>query len=175
MLLAHMREHGMSERLEVPEIPAIPAHAITMLCERIEASREHYVPALVGSSLGGYYATWLAERYGCAAVLVNPAVRPYDLLEEHLGEYTNYYTSESWVLDESHIEQLRELEVTRVTKPHRYLLMLQTGDEILDYRLAQQKYLECPSIIEQGGDHGFSGFEEHIETVLTFCGIESII
>ena len=90
---------------------------------------------LIGSSLGGYYATWLAEQYDCRAVLINPAVRPYDFFEEYLGFNTNYYTAEQYELTMDHIEQLREIEVEQISNPDRYLMMLQTGDEVLDYNL----------------------------------------
>lgn len=129
---------------------------------------------LIGSSLGGYYATWLAEKYDCRAVLVNPAVAPYELLENYLGNNVNFYTGENFELTMEHIEQLRRLDVQKITKPDRYLLMLQTGDEILDYKLAIEKYPAVPSIVEEGGGHEFMGFDRHLETVLAFCGINCL-
>ena len=126
---------------------------------------------MAGSSLGGFYATALAEHYGCRAVLINPAVRPHLLLQKYIGENVNYYTDEHWQFDASHVEQLRQLDVAHISQPQRYLLMLQTGDETLDYRDAEAKYAGCPAIMEQGGDHSFAGFERHIPRMLEFCGI----
>jgi len=157
--------------LEIPEIPPVPTDAIEMLIRRVETAQENHVVALAGSSLGGFYATWLAERYGVKAVLINPAVKPHNLLRKYLGENVNYYTSEHWMLDETHIEQLQDLDIEHISKPDRYLLMLQTGDEALDYRLALEKYSGCPSIIEEGGNHSFVGFENHIDRILDFCDI----
>jgi predicted esterase YcpF (UPF0227 family) len=127
--------------------------------------------AFAGSSLGGFYATWLAERFGGKAVLINPAVRPHELLEKYIGENINYYTSEHWILNESHIQQFRELDVDCITDPERYLVMLQTGDETLDYRHAVEKYEDCNIELEQGGDHSFIDFENHIDRLLKFCEI----
>jgi predicted esterase YcpF (UPF0227 family) len=171
-LAAFMRERGLASCLKIPAIEPFPDSAISQLSALIEAMQlQHDQVAVAGSSLGGFYATWLAERFACRAVLINPAVRPDLLLEKYLGENINYYTSARWRLDASHIEQLRLLDVEHITEPQRYLLMLQTGDETLDYRQAQAKYAACPAIIEQGGDHAFSGFERHIPRMLEFCGI----
>lgn len=172
VLWAYMHKQGLDSSLDIPAIPPVPFDAIDTLMKRVEMAQKKYTVAFAGSSLGGFYATWLAERYGARAVLINPAVRPHLLLEKYLGENINYYTSEQWVLDESHIEQFRRLEVDTISRPERYLLLVQTGDETLDYRDAVKKYAECRSIIEQGGDHSFMNFEDHIEQILDFCGIQ---
>ena len=169
-----------SDCLTIPALSGVPEQAMAQLTQLIEPAlaqchkKSPQPICLIGSSLGGYYATWLAERYDCRAVLVNPAVRPYDLLEKFLGKNDNYYTGESYELMAEHIEQLRQLDVTRISKPDRYLLMLQTGDDILDYKLALDKYQGVPSIVEDGGGHEFMGFDRHLETVLAFCGINTL-
>ena len=161
----------MLDQLIIPEIPPVPAEAMAMLVAVFEENQKKGDVAVAGSSLGGFYSTCLAERFGCKAVLINPAVRPHLLLKKYLGENTNYNTAETWVLNESHIEQLREMDVEAITRPERYLLMLQKGDETLDYRQALEKYKDCPLVLEEGGDHSFLGFENHIEQILKFCGI----
>jgi predicted esterase YcpF (UPF0227 family) len=171
VLLEFMRNAGLGDYIDIPEIPPVPAQAIELLQQRAEAIIKDYGLSLAGSSLGGFYATWLAEQYNCPAVLINPAVKPHEILRKYLGENTNYYTAESWVLDEVHINQFHELYIEKISHPHRYLLMLQTGDETLDYREAIEKYAACPSIIEQGGSHEFSGFERHLDKVLEFCNV----
>ena len=170
-LHAYMDEKGMLDRLISPAIPPVPEDAMALLVDLYESNQQHGDIALAGSSLGGFYATCLAERFGCKAVLINPAIRPHLLLEKYLGENINYYTSEHWMLDESHIKQLREMDVKAITHAERYLLMLQKGDEALDYRQALEKYSDCPTILEEGGDHSFAGFENHIPQILNFCGI----
>jgi predicted esterase YcpF (UPF0227 family) len=170
-LRAYMEQWGMLDQLIIPEIPPAPADAMAMLVALFEENRKSADVAVAGSSLGGFYATYLAERFSCKAALINPAVRPQILLKKYLGENANYYTDEHWVLDESHIEQFRQLDTNIITRPERYLLLLQKGDETLDYQQALEKYQGCPLVLEEGGDHSFTGFENHIEQILEFCGI----
>lgn len=166
-----MQAKGLDQQLEIPEIPPVPAEAIKMLMDRVKDSQKTHKVVFAGSSLGGFYATWLAERFNGKAVLINPAVRPHVLLEKYLGENVNYYTSEHWVLDEIHIQQFRDLDIEHITQPERYLVMLQTGDETLNYQQAVEKYADCNLVIEEGGDHAFVDFEKHIERLLKFCEI----
>ena len=171
---------NIGHRLLIPQISSEPATAISQLSSLVEQHasasrlRDDCNVCLIGSSLGGYYATWLAEQYDCRAVLINPAVRPYELLEAYLGVNTNMYTGEKYELTPEHIDALRSLEITNITKPDSYLLMLQTGDEVLDYKLAIEKYAAVPTIVEEGGSHAFMGFDRHLETVLAFCGINCL-
>ena len=171
LLLEHMQDAGLGDYIEIPEIPPQPADAIALLQQRAETMQQYGEISFAGSSLGGFYATWLAEKYASPAVLINPAVRPHELLVKYLGTNRNYYTAESWTLDESHIEQFRKLYIEEVTDPQRYLLLLQTGDETLDYTEAVEKYAGCHSIIEQGGSHEFDGFERYLDKVLSFCHV----
>lgn len=168
-LHAYMKSLDLDDRIDIPAIPPVPAAAIALLQQHADEILKQYDLSLVGSSLGGFYATWLAEQYDCPAVLINPAVKPHELLRQYLGENTNYYTSEHWVLDETHIEQFRRLYVDRISRPERYLLMLQTGDQTLDYREAVAKYDGCESIVEQDGSHEFAGFERYLDKILSFC------
>ena len=163
----YMDRLGLNERIVIPAIPPVPDEAIELLQHCADEISNNDELALAGSSLGGFYATWLAEKYSCPAVLINPAVKPHVLLKKYLGENRNYYTDQSWVLDESHIEQFRRLCVDTISRPQRYLLMLET----LDYREALAKYQACPSIIEQGGSHEFSDFEKHLDKILSFCHV----
>ena len=167
----YMNLSGLGDRIDIPEIPPVPAAAIELLQHHAETIIKDSGLSLAGSSLGGFYATWLAEKYNCPAVLINPAVKPHQILSKYLGENTNYYTAESWVLDETHLNQFRELTIDRLSHPHRYLLMLQTGDDTLDYREAVERYADCPAIIEQGGSHEFRGFERHLDKILEFCNV----
>ena len=171
VLLRYMERSGLGDYIEIPDIPPQPANAIALLKQRTEAIRQHGGVSFVGSSLGGFYATWLAEQYNGPAVLINPAVKPHQLLRQYIGDNTNYYTAESWVLGEEDIEVFRELYIEKISNPQRYLLLLQTGDETLDYREAVEKYADCPSVIEQGGSHAFDGFERFLERIVSFCKV----
>jgi predicted esterase YcpF (UPF0227 family) len=151
----------------VPALPHYPAQAMALL--RALAA-QHPDAALIGSSLGGYYATALAEEFALRTVLVNPAVRPYDLLHGYLGPQKNLYTGESYELSVEHIAQLRALETVAVTPGH-YFLITRTGDETLDYRLGVEKYRGARQWVIPGGDHGFGDFGEYVDAALEFCGI----
>ncbi len=158
---------GRAHEFVAPALPHSPAAAAELLAD---LARSYPQAALVGSSLGGYYATWLAEKFEFRAVLVNPAVRPYEMLAGYVGTQKNLHTAEDYEFTARHVDELRALEVDPIT-PRRYLLLVETGDEVLDYRLAVDKYRGARQRVIDGGDHGCSDFAEYIETVLGFCGI----
>jgi len=167
--LRHAMAHlGLAERLRVPALHHHPRQALAQLETLIaELGR----PLLVGSSLGGYYATFLAERHGLPALLINPAVRPHLRFDGYLGPQKNYYSDETWELTTDHVAALAELEVPAPRDPDRYQIWLQTGDETLDYRDAQAYYRGCALRIQAGGDHGFQGFAERLPMLFAFADI----
>ncbi|WP_411386332.1 YqiA/YcfP family alpha/beta fold hydrolase [Pseudomonas sp. MPB03] len=167
-LVEVMARLGLSDQLQVPALHHHPRQAIGQLEQAItELGR----PLLVGSSLGGYYATHLAERHGLKALLVNPAVSPHRMFDGYLGTQKNLYTDETWELTHDHVTALAELEVPAPRDPQRYQVWLQTGDETLDYRHAQQYYRACALRIQAGGDHSFQGFAQQLPALLSFACI----
>jgi hypothetical protein len=162
----HMAAIGRLTDYYCPALPNSPREAIA----HVEAglARHKGLVTLIGSSLGGFYATHLAEKHGWKAVLVNPAVHAHVLMRGALGPQTNWHTGEKWELTEAHLAELAALDVERITQPQRYLLLAQTGDEVIDYRDAVAYYAGAAQIIEDGGDHGFAGFERHFSTILDF-------
>lgn len=168
----HCIRLGIADRIAVPELPHIPALAIAQMCEIIEAQTLPVV--LMGSSLGGYYATFLAERYGLRAALINPAVNPADLWHEHLGENRNYYSGRRYTITEEHVQQLRDLEIMPLAQAQNYLLLVQMGDETLDYRLAVDKYKSSTSIIQAGGSHSFENYQQMLPTIFQFLAAPKI-
>jgi len=158
-----------SGRLRVPELHHHPRQAMVQL-EAALAELGH--PLLVGSSLGGYYATHLAERHGLKALLINPAVAPHRRFDGYLGPQTNLYTGEVWQLTDDHVTALAELETAAPQDCERYQVWLQTGDETLDYRQAADFYRGCALRIQAGGDHGFQGFADRLPALLAFAGFE---
>jgi len=163
----HMASLGRLADYCCPALPNSPREAIA----HVEAELEQRGPGsvtLIGSSLGGFYATHLAEKHGWKAVLVNPAVHAHKLLRSALGPQTNWHSGEKWALTEEHLAELAALDVDAITLPKRYLLLAQTGDEVLDCRDAVAYYAGATQIIEDGGDHGFAGFERHFQTILDF-------
>lgn len=168
-LTAALARLGMCASLKVPALHHHPRQAIAQLETHIaELGR----PLLVGSSLGGYYATHLAERHGLKALLINPAVMPHSRFDGYLGPQTNLYSCEVWELTEDHVAALAELEVPPPQDGERYQVWLQTGDETLDYRDAASFYKGCALRIQAGGDHGFQGFSERLPAVLAFAGFD---
>jgi hypothetical protein len=169
-LQARLEAIGRGSEFSCPALPDRPAQAIALL-EREMTRAPAESTTLVGSSLGGYYATWLAETHGVRAVLVNPAITPHLGLRAYLGSQHNLYTGEPYELTEQHLAQLQALWVERPTRPERYYLMVTTGDEVLDYREAVEKYVGARQLVVQGSDHGFAEFEQYLDSVLEFAGM----
>lgn len=162
-----MREHGLGAQFACPELPHRPLQAIAVIEE--EMARHSGEPlALIGSSLGGFYATWLAEKHRAPAVLINPAVLPHTGLRAFPLTQQNLYTGERYELTEEHFLEWEQLVVPRIT-PELYLLLVETGDEVLDYREALQKYRGCRQLVVEGGDHTLRSFPEHIPQILDFA------
>jgi predicted esterase YcpF (UPF0227 family) len=166
LLADTLAARGLRDRLFCPFLSHVPDEAIG---EAEAIIRKHDGPLTVaGSSLGGFYATWLAEKYDLRAVLINPAVAAPVSLEKYLGTQSNLHTHESFEFTARHVDQLRALEVARI-RPSRYLLMVETGDEVLDYRQAVARYAGCRQIVLPGGDHSFTRFPEYIAQLIEFC------
>lgn len=170
-LAAATRRLGLAGYLRAPALHHHPRQAIAQL---ENALAELGRPLLVGSSLGGYYATFLAERHGLKALLVNPAVLPHrQRFEGYLGPQTNFHTGETWELTRDHVTALAELEVAPPRDAARYRVWLQTGDETLDYREAEAFYQGCALCVEAGGDHAFQGFAARLPELLAFAGFDA--
>ena len=147
ILQAVMQRMGLAGQLRIPALHHHPRQAIAQLQQAIaELGR----PLLVGSSLGGYYATFLARQHDLPMLLINPAVLPHRRFAGYLGEQCNHYTGERWWLDETHVQALAELEVPPPEAPARCQVWLQTADETLDYREAERYYRACALTIEAG-------------------------
>ncbi|NEX64448.1 YqiA/YcfP family alpha/beta fold hydrolase [Noviherbaspirillum galbum] len=169
LLGERMRALGLADRYACPQLPASPRDAIAM-AESLMAPHGQDA-CLIGSSLGGYYATWLAERHGCKAALLNPAIKPPRDLERYVGVTTAYHSSERFEFKREYIGELEALAVERISRPERYFLLAATGDEVLDWREMQAHYPGARQHIIQGSDHGISEFADYADEVLAFCGI----
>lgn len=154
-----------------PQLPVSPFEAIR-LAESIIGDTPPASLALIGSSLGGFYATWLAQRYGCRAVVLNPATAPDQSLDRFLGEQTLWHSEGTVIVERRHLEELRALRVAAITSPERYYLIAATGDEVLDYKDMLEAYPGVQTTLIQGSDHGISDFDDYLDQVLTFCGVD---
>ncbi len=167
-LREHFEAAGQPGRFICPQLPPSPAAAIAVAREAI-----HGIPvsqlALMGSSLGGFYATALAEQLGCRAVLINPAVDPARDLEKYIGEQQAWHSDERFYFRPEYIGELRALEAGPLTAPQRYLLLAATGDEVLDWREMTARYAGARQQVIEGSDHGLSDFDNYLQEVLAFC------
>ncbi len=167
-----MREHfdalGQCARFICPQLPPSPAEAIAVAREAMSGLDPDRV-ALVGSSLGGFYATVLAERLGCRAVLINPAVDPARDLEKYIGEQQAWHSEDRFYFRSEYIAELKSLEVASLTHLGRYLLLAATGDEVLDWREMTARYAGAHQHVIEGSDHGLSDFDDYLQEVLAFC------
>ncbi|MCW8884019.1 MAG: esterase [Motiliproteus sp.] len=168
MLVEHFRQRGDESQILVPGLSHWPSKAMATL-EALVADNSDRDIVLLGSSLGGYYAAYLTEKYGLKAVQINPSIRPYQLLEELLGENQNIYTEERYQLTRRHLDELLDLRCDTLKDLSRYLLLVQTDDEVLDYREAVDFYQGAEMSVEQGGSHGFDGFEAMIPKIEAFA------
>ena len=160
--------------LYVPDLPFDPAAAVESVAAWIVRTLAGRDPGheltLIGSSLGGFYATHLAERFGARAAVINPTIRPWDDLRPHAGTQTNLHSGETFEVTDAHFDALRSLRVPRITRPERYLLLMRSGDEVLPWRDAIGFYAGAWQFVLGGGDHGWTDFAGEIPAVLRFAG-----
>jgi predicted esterase YcpF (UPF0227 family) len=171
LLEQRLRELGLEHIYRCPQLPASPRLAAEMalsLAHEMTANGEPL--SVVGSSLGGYYANWLAEQLGCRAVLLNPATQPPRDLENYIGVTTAYHSDEVFEFKREYIDELKTLRVETITQPERYFLIAATGDEVLDWREMTAHYAGARQIVIDGSDHGISEFAQYVDQVLAFCG-----
>jgi len=162
-----LHQRGLGETYVCPDLPHRPAAAIQLLDGLIAASATPV--KLIGSSLGGFYATWLAEQHGLKAVLVNPCVDCHRKLAGMVGQMQkNWHSGEEYLFSPEHAAELNACAVTAITRPERYLLLAETGDEVLDYREAVGYYTGAQQVVLEGGDHGFSRFTDYLPAILAF-------
>lgn len=170
-LQARMHRQGLGHHFAAPQLPVSPAAAIA-LAETLIA-RAAVPVTLVGSSLGGHYATWLAERHDLRAVVVNPAVLSQLSLDRYLGTQTHYHSGESFEFTRDHLAEMAALVVPSISRPERYWLLAEEGDEVLDYRQAVDLYRGARQTVLTGGDHSFTHWGNYLDEVIDFAALES--
>jgi predicted esterase YcpF (UPF0227 family) len=163
-----MTAAGRAGDLICPQLPASPKAAMELALLLAERHAPHNL-SIVGSSLGGFYATWLAERLGVPAVLLNPSVDPLKNLSTQVGVTTNWHSDEAFEFRPEYIDELAELKIARITRPERYFLIAATGDEVLDYRDMVAHYAGARQHVIEGSDHAISEFPQYVDEVLAFC------
>jgi predicted esterase YcpF (UPF0227 family) len=169
LLGRYMAERGLAGKYACPELPPLASDAIASI-ESLVGGRPGETVCFVGSSLGGFYATHLAEKHAARAVLVNPAIDPHVGLRAYLGAQKNLHTGAPYELTEAHLRDWAKLYAEHI-KPERYLLLVETGDEVLDYRKAVVRYAGAQQHVISGGDHSLQSFPEHLPRILRFAGL----
>ncbi len=159
-----------------PSLSYVPDLAIKTLSELIVLLKASEDPALhtihlIGSSLGGYYAHYLAHKYHLKAVLINPALYPYDGLARYRGMARNYYDNTHFECSDVHFEMLKKYDVPATAENDNILLLSQKGDEVLDYREAVAKLGGAMMIVEEGGSHAFENIADHLDTIAHFLHV----
>lgn len=168
MLGDYVRNYAPDVALRVPKLHHRPSVAIAEVldaCGGVAAADL----TLVGSSLGGFYATVAAERLGCRAALLNPAVHPHRHFDRYKGPQENLYTGERFELTDAHVADLAALDPPAITRPERYWLFVETGDEVLDYREAVAYYAGALQEVVQGGDHSLTSFPQRIPELVEWA------
>ena len=154
-----------------PQLPPSPRQAIEMLMAGI-AGWPQASMAVVGSSLGGFYATWIAARTGCPAVLLNPAVQPARDLARHIGVQSAWHSpQETFFFQPEFVQELRELDAGTLSRPERFYTLIAKGDELLDWREMSARYAGSQGQLLEGGDHALSDFDTHLAGVLRFLAL----
>jgi len=173
MMAGAMAERGLHEAWACPQLPASPREAIDlamgMARDRLASAASPRELTVIGSSLGGFYATWIAEQLGCKAVLLNPAVNAARDLATQVGEHHMYHSGAPFVFLPEYVAELAAIHAPRITQPDRYFLVAATGDEVLDWREMRDRYAGCRQRIVQGSDHGLSDFADWMPEVLEFA------
>lgn len=168
LLRSYCQSKGI--RFIAPSLSHIPDLAIGTLSELIESYLENEKVYLMGSSLGGYYSLYLSDKYDLKAVLINPAVNAPETLQRALGHGKSYYDNSAYEWNESHLDMLVNYEIEEPTVEN-LLVLLQKGDEVLDYEEAVECLEGAKMVVEEGGTHSFEGLERHFETIFSFFHI----
>ena len=161
--------NNKDERYEwyCPQLLASPKESMNMVTQYIDASKADKV-VVVGSSLGGFYTNYLAEKYDCIGIALNPAVRAARELEPHVGMMTAYHSDEPFDFRAEYIDELKALQVETITRPERYFLIAAKGDELLDWQEMVDFYTGAKQLVLEGSDHGISNYSDHLPAVIGF-------
>jgi predicted esterase YcpF (UPF0227 family) len=171
-MAAWVQRHRPDVAWWCPQLPPSPREAMALIDEGVSTWPRSQM-AVVGSSLGGFYATLVAERFGCPAVLLNPAVHPARDLAQYIGETTAWHSDERFFFEARFVDELAQMAPAAITRPERYFAIIAKGDEVLDWREMTARYVGCRIKLIEGSDHALSDFESaHRSDVLRWLGLE---
>ena len=168
LMATHVARQHPGVQLWCPQLPPSPRAAMNLVCAGI-ADWPQASMAVVGSSLGGYYATWVAQQTGCPSALLNPAVHPARDLERYIGEQSTWHDpAEHFFFEPRFIGELRALDVSALPAAGPQLAVIAQGDEVLDWREMVARYPQAQLRLLDGGDHALSDFDQHLPAIVAF-------
>ncbi len=150
-----------------PQLLASPKESMAMIIKHIDQSKADRI-VVIGSSLGGFYTNYLAEKYKCKGIVLNPAVYAARELEPHVGMMTAYDSEEPFDFKAEYIGELRALQVNQITNSERYFLIAAKGDELLDWKEMVAFYPGAKQLVLEGSDHGIADYANHLPAVIEF-------
>lgn len=168
-MAAWVADHRPGVTWHCPQLPASPRDAIAQQLAHVRGWPAA-TSAVIGSSLGGFYATALAEQLGWRAVLLNPAVDPARDLAAYIGDNKAWHSDEHFYFRAEYVDELRALTPAGLIRPERYFAVIAKGDEVLDWREMNARYAGCRIKLLEGSDHALSGFDEHLPDIVAFLG-----
>ncbi len=155
-----------------PQLPPSPKAAAALIAEGT-ASWPADRMAVIGSSLGGFYATWLAALRGCKAALLNPAINPARDLAKYIGEQSAWHDpAERFYFAPEFVDELRALQAGPLPHPERVWALIAKGDEVLDWREMTARYPGSQQVVLEGGDHAISNFDQYLPQLLEFLDLQ---
>ena len=158
-----------------PQLPPSPRQAAAEVMAHVEdwpRQAGFQSMAAVGSSLGGFYATWVAEKMQCKAVLLNPAVNPARDLAKYIGEQTSWHNpNDTFFFNPEFIDELLALQVGPLKRPENYFAVIAKGDEVLSWREMSARYARAKVKLVEGSDHALSDFDDHLPDILAFLNL----
>ncbi len=167
----YVETHHPGVTLWCPQLPPSPQQAMQEVMQGIAAWPREGM-AVIGSSLGGFYATWVAEQTGCRAALLNPAVQPARDLAKYIGELPGWHDpAHTFHFRPEYVQELRDLQVPAITRPDRYYALIAKGDEVLDWREMRARYPGAQIRLLEGSDHALTDFPAHLPDVLAFLDL----
>jgi len=170
LLRAVMAVRGFEHDYVCPQLPVSPRAAAKLILATAQMEEASEL-TVIGSSLGGFYATWLAEQLGCRAVLLNPSITPFHDLMPYVGTQRVYGSEATVEFKPQYLEELAVLDTPHISRPERYFLIAATGDALIDYRTMVDKYSGARQKVIQGSDHQLTDFEQYLDEVLDYCGL----
>jgi len=174
LLEQRMAGLGRAAEYACPQLPVSPGEAMQVALD-LTRNADPAQLTLFGSSLGGYYATFLAEKLGCRAVMLNPAMRAFEKLAGYVGPQTMYHNAgESFEFKPAYLDELRAMHIPVITRPERYFLVAATGDELLDWREMRGAFPGARHKVIEGSDHGLSDFADYMDETLAFAGVPGL-